>query len=132
LRSKYRFAAWRSGGFLAQMFNRSTALEPTTKLSYEALSPPLRQTAVGCWCSVFRVCKPLSLLCLAVVVFVVLGRAIAYFLFSEGKEIFFNSIFSAWERWKLFCKLCHVRGLVGLANVLTPVRGLIVFALFIN
>jgi hypothetical protein len=41
-----RFAAWRSGGFLAQMFNRRTALEPTTKLSYEALNPPLRQTAV--------------------------------------------------------------------------------------
>ena len=42
----YRFAAWRSGGFLAQKFNRRTALEPTTKLSYEALHPPLRQTAV--------------------------------------------------------------------------------------
>ena len=28
------------------MFNRRTALEPTTKLSYEALHPPLRQTAV--------------------------------------------------------------------------------------
>ena len=41
-----RFAAWRSGGFLAQTFNRRTALEPTTKLSYEALNPPLRQTAV--------------------------------------------------------------------------------------
>jgi hypothetical protein len=41
-----RFAAWRSGGFLAQKFNRRTALEPTTKLSYEALPPPLRQTAV--------------------------------------------------------------------------------------
>lgn len=41
-----RFAAWRSGGFLAQKFNRRTALEPTTKLSYEALNPPLRQTAV--------------------------------------------------------------------------------------
>jgi len=38
-----RFAAWRSGGFLAQKFNRRTALEPTTKLSYEALHPPLRQ-----------------------------------------------------------------------------------------
>jgi hypothetical protein len=38
-------AAWRSGGFLAQKFNRRTALEPTTKLSYEALNPPLRQTA---------------------------------------------------------------------------------------
>jgi len=43
---RQRFAAWRSGGFLAQKFNRRTALEPTTKLSYEALNPPLRQTAV--------------------------------------------------------------------------------------
>src|SRR5690606_18266416 len=41
-----RFAAWRSGGFLAQKFNRRTALESTTKMSYEALHPPLRQTAV--------------------------------------------------------------------------------------
>ena len=41
-----RFEAWRSGGFLAQKFNRSTALDPTTKLSYEAQNPPLRQTAV--------------------------------------------------------------------------------------
>jgi hypothetical protein len=39
-------AAWRSGGFLVQKFKRSTALEPTTKLSNEALHPPLRQ-AVG-------------------------------------------------------------------------------------
>ena len=45
-----RFAAWRSGGFLAQKFNRRTALEPTTKLSYEALHPPLRQTAVSGSC----------------------------------------------------------------------------------
>jgi len=52
-----RFAAWRSGGFLAQKFNRRTALEPTTNLSYEALNPPLRQTAVRCW----RSC-PMSLL----------------------------------------------------------------------
>src|SRR5690606_26710134 len=44
-----RFAAWRSGEFLAQKFNRRTALEPTTKLSYEALHPPLRQTAVSGW-----------------------------------------------------------------------------------
>ena len=35
-----------SGGFLAQKFNRRTTLKPTTKLSYEALHPPLRQTAV--------------------------------------------------------------------------------------
>ncbi len=44
-----RFAAWRSGGFLSQMFNRRTELESITKLSYEALHPPLRQTAVGGW-----------------------------------------------------------------------------------
>jgi len=43
-----RFAAWRSGGLLAQKFNRRTTLEPTTKLSYEALHPPLRQAAVIC------------------------------------------------------------------------------------
>lgn len=42
---KKRFAAWRSSGILAQKFNRRTALETTTKLSYEALHPPLRQTA---------------------------------------------------------------------------------------
>lgn len=36
----------RSGGFLAQKFNRSTAREPTTKLSYVALHSPLRQTPV--------------------------------------------------------------------------------------
>jgi len=44
-----RLAAWRSGGFLAQKFIRRTALEPTTKLSYEAMNPPLRQTAVTGW-----------------------------------------------------------------------------------
>ena len=44
-----RFAAWRSGGFLVQKFKRSTALEPTTKLSNEALHPPLRQAAVMGW-----------------------------------------------------------------------------------
>lgn len=32
-----RFESWRSAGFSAQWFNRRTALEPTTKLSYEAL-----------------------------------------------------------------------------------------------
>jgi len=30
-------AALRSGGFLAQMFNRGTKAEPCTKLLYEAL-----------------------------------------------------------------------------------------------
>src|SRR5690606_28201630 len=71
---------------------------------------------------VHRGCKPLSLLSFTVIV--VLVCAVAYFLFSEGEEIFFNSILSAWERWKLFCKLWSVLGLVRLANVLTPVRWL--------
>jgi len=108
--------------FLVQKFNRRTALEPTIKLSYEALHPPLRQTAVISWPSVHRPCKPLSILRFSV--FVVSGCAVGYFLFSEGKEIFFNSIFLGSERWKLFCKLCPVLGLAGLANVLTPVRWL--------
>ena len=63
------------------------------------------------------VCKPLSLLSFTVIVFVVMACAVAYFLFSEGEEIFSNSILSAWERWKLFCKLWSVLGLVRLANV---------------
>ncbi len=40
------FGYCRRRGFLAQKFNRRTALEPTTKLSYEALHPPFRQAAV--------------------------------------------------------------------------------------
>jgi len=40
-------AAWRSGGFLPQMLIRNTTVCLPTKLSYEALNPPLRQTAVS-------------------------------------------------------------------------------------
>jgi len=32
LHYRQRFAAWRSGGFIAQKFMQRTALEPTTKL----------------------------------------------------------------------------------------------------
>ena len=74
----------------------------------------------------------MSLLSFTVIVFVVLVCAVGYFLFSEGEEIFFNSIFSAWERWKLFCKLWSVLGLVRLANVLTPVRWLFVIEMEIS
>ena len=35
----------------------------------------------------------------------------------------------AWERWKLFCKLWSVLGLVWLANVLTPVRCLLILSI---
>jgi hypothetical protein len=41
------FGLGEGGGFLAQKFNRRTALDPTTKLSYVAQHPPLRQTAVS-------------------------------------------------------------------------------------
>ncbi len=108
--------AWCSGGFLAQKFNRRTALEPTTKLSYEALHPPLRQTAVSSRPSVLCPCKPLSLFSFTVIVFVVLGCAVAYFLFSEVEEIFLNSILSAWERCKLFCKLWSAGWLVAVCK----------------
>jgi len=64
LKLPQRFAAWRSGGFLEQKFNRRTALEPTTKLSNEALHPPLRQTAVRC-CPSFLSCYCLSILLLS-------------------------------------------------------------------
>ena len=70
-----RFAALRSGGFLAQKFNRRTALEPTTKLSYEELHPPLRKTAVVCCPSVFIV----GLL----VIYVGFCPALAWWLFCK-------------------------------------------------
>jgi hypothetical protein len=93
--SPQRFAAWRSGGFLAQKFNRRTTLEPTTKLSYEALHPPLRQTAVTCWCSVVFLCTLLSVLSFSVIVCRVVRLHI---FFQKGRRFFFNSILSAWER----------------------------------
>ena len=43
-----------------------------------------------------------------------------FFIFRRGGD-FFNSILAGWERWKLFCKLWPVLGLVQLANVLTTV-----------
>ena len=81
-----RFAAWRSGGFLAQKFNRRTALEPTTKLSYEALNPPLRQTAVISWPFVHRPCKPLSILRFSVCV--VSAVRLRIFCFRKGERFF--------------------------------------------
>ncbi|MFN8408309.1 MAG: hypothetical protein U0V45_03085 [Flavobacteriales bacterium] len=99
----YRFAAWRSGGYLALKFNRRTALEPTTKLSYEALHPPLRQTAVTGWRSCRPWLKPLSLLSFATVCLIVFvsGCVLALLKFLEGKGIF-NFFFSAWDRHTLW------------------------------
>ena len=57
----------------------------------------------------------------------VLAKRLSSKSISVSLSIFFNSILSGWERWKLFCKLWSVLGLVRLANVLTPVRWLIVF-----
>jgi len=87
----------RSGGFLAQRFNRRTALEPTTKLAYKALHPPLRKTAVSSRPSVFRVCKLLSLLSSRVIVCRVV-RCVFYFF--EGSGNFLKTIFLGW-----LCKL---------------------------
>jgi hypothetical protein len=94
-------AAWRSGGFLAQKFNRRTALEPTTKLSYEELNPPLRQTAVSSRPSVVCPCKPLSLLSFCVIE---CRLCVAFLIFFEGSENFFKNNFVL--RWlcKLFVK----------------------------
>jgi hypothetical protein len=66
--------------------------------------------------------EPLSILHFSV--FVVSGCAVAYFLFSERVELFFNSILFGRKRDKLFCKLWIVFRLVRFANVLTPVSGL--------
>ena len=85
------FAAWRSGGFLAQKFNRRTALEPTTKLSYEALYPPLRQTAVTGWCSVVCPCKPLTVLSCRVIE---CRLCVAFFIFFWRVGKFFKNNFS--------------------------------------
>src|SRR5690606_25162172 len=63
-----RFGYCRRRGILALKFNRRTALELTTKLSYEALHPPLCQTAVRCWRSVHCVVKSLSVVSFAVIV----------------------------------------------------------------
>jgi|GEM_PF-3790625 len=53
---QHRFGGLTQGGFLAQKFNRRTIVEPITKLSYEALLPPLRQAAVTCR---FSFCRPI-------------------------------------------------------------------------
>ncbi|WP_207759785.1 hypothetical protein, partial [Flavobacterium cyanobacteriorum] len=81
---------------LAQKFNRRTTLEPTTNLSYEALHPPLRQTAVTSWRSVCRVVNVMSDRDFAVIVRLAswslfVGCAVAALKFFEGKEILKNN-----------------------------------------
>ena len=86
---------WR---FTPLNFIRRTELEPTTKLSYEALHRHFCKTAVGSWCSVVSVCKPLSLLSFSVIVCRVV-RCVFYFFRRVGK--FFKNNFVL--RW--LCKL---------------------------
>jgi hypothetical protein len=93
---RQRFAAWRSGGFLAQKFIRRTALEPTTKLSYEALNPPLRQTAVTSWrsvCSVLKVRSDKGFAVIGELMFwsLCVGCALAVLKIFEGVEILKNN-----------------------------------------
>jgi len=83
-------------------------------LSYEALHPPLRQTAVTSWRSVVRVCKPLTLLSLTVIVCVVLVSAVAYFLFSEGEEIFLIQFCLRGKGGSSFASFALCLGLCGL------------------
>jgi len=64
-----------------------------------ALNRHFCQTRVISWPSVLRPCKPLTILRFAV--FVVSAGVVAYFLFSEGREDFFNSILSGWDRHTL-------------------------------
>lgn len=115
-------AALRRWRFLPLNYLRSTDFKFTKNCHTKHCTATFAKPLLGAGVLVFRVCKPLSLLSFSVLFLVVLVCAVAYFLFSEGEEIFFNSILSAWERWKLFCKLWSVLGLVRLANVLTPVR----------
>jgi hypothetical protein len=95
----YRLAAWRSGGFLAQKFNRRTALEPTTKLSYEALNCQFIAGAVIGWRSClswatiilyvvhgYHLSSALCLACISVVLFF-LKRWFFYNKFSFGSAL---------------------------------------------
>ena len=47
--------------------------------------------------------------------------------YKRGEKIL--KFFSGWKRWKLFCKLWSVRCFVRLANVLTPVRWIVLMLL---
>jgi len=47
---RQRFAAWRSGGFFAQKFNRRTNVEPCTNVQSKTFSPAFGNTLL---CSVF-------------------------------------------------------------------------------
>jgi hypothetical protein len=89
----------------------------TTKLSCGAVCSNLRKSvkrrtsAPACakpllpaGVLVHRVCKPFSLLCFCVIVVSVC--AVAYFLFSEGEEIFFNY---SLHYWFLFVFVNHKR-----------------------
>jgi hypothetical protein len=92
-----RFAAWRSGGLLAQMFNRKNALELSTKLSYKALhrhyAKPMLAAAL---LSLSSVCQS----------------------FSVG--------FVCALAWWLFCKTWLWRGLVRFCKCATKCVGLCV------
>ncbi|MFM7858323.1 MAG: hypothetical protein ACKO96_41995, partial [Flammeovirgaceae bacterium] len=104
------------GGLLAQKFNQRTAPEPTTKLSYEGLHPPLRQTAVTSWPSVVCVVKVWSDKGFAVIVrllfwFLFNGCAVAVLKLFEGVEILKNNFSWAGEVEALLQTLVCALGL---------------------
>jgi hypothetical protein len=83
--SPQRFAAWRSGGIRSTKL--STKLQGLLKeLHFNLpLYPPLRQTAVTCWCSVVFLCTLLSVLSFSVIVCRVVRLHI---FFQKGRRFF--------------------------------------------
>jgi len=105
--------------FTTNVHTKNECLFNNTEMSCEALNRQFPEGAVISWPSVHRVCKPLSIL--RFIVFVVSGCAIAYFLFSEGKEIFLIQFFLGGKVEALLSRSCGMLGFVRLSNVLTPV-----------
>jgi len=111
-------------GFLALHSIRRTALQLYEKLSYEARNPRLRQTAV--MHRRFIICGVKSLSVVDFAVIVVSVCVLAYFLFSEGKEIFIHFL-SGWKGGSSFANFDLCVGFLRFANVLTPVFSIVNF-----
>ena len=120
--------ALRSGGFLAQKFNRRTALEPTTKLSYEALNPPLRQTAVIGWRSCLSWVTTIFMSSVSVICRVLFCLAcVSGVLFLLKRWKFFKNNFSFGSALQALLKTLVVCRLVRFLIVLANCVGLFCF-----
>jgi len=91
-----------------QMFNQRTTVEFSTE---PAILPncllPVGLLSVHC-------CKPLSLLSFTVIVCIVLVRAVEYFLFSEGEEVFLIQFCQGGKGGSFFASFALCLGLRGL------------------